>query len=386
MAQPMNQPRFSHFRSFALIVLIVLVTGCVGVNPTLSVTSTVSSNSTGVTGSVWGIMENWPAANQIRAVLIDQSGNLWTGGPGGVVHWDLITNQPMIYAIHANPEKTNVVDLSQTPDHAIWVGTFGNGLSRFEGTNWQSFTTENGLPGNYLNDLTVTPSGEIWLVTKKIADDSGLNQEYYFGRFEDNKWINEAGGGFSWIVASSNGQIVGAQAATNLSDPISMVAIYDGHTWQDLVYDAQEYNPLRRKAITALTVAPDGVIWVATLDGIYRYVNQTWTSIMPPWIGKDESVSVSSIAISPDNTAWFGFSFGAGDAYNKCGVRMEYVQEQGVYRYDGKTWTRFTTKDGLVDNKICAITLDSNGNVWVGSFDKGVSRFNGQDWISYVIP
>ena len=55
-------------------------------------------------------------------------------------------------------------------------------------------------------------------------------------------------------------------------------------------------------------------------------------------------------------------------------------------RYDGKLWMHFTTKDGLIDNKICAINIDANDNVWFGSFDKGVSRFDGKTWTSYVVP
>jgi streptogramin lyase len=94
----------------------------------------------------------------------------------------------------------------------------------------------------------------------------------------------------------------------------------------------------------------------------------------------------SSIAVSADGTAWFGFSIGAAEFNSKCGSRTDYAEEQGVDRYDGKTWTHFTTEDGLIDNKICAIIIDANDNVWFGSFDKGVSRFDGNTWTSYVIP
>jgi len=69
-------------------------------------------------------------------MLIDWSGDLWASGPSGLVHWDLDTDKPTYYVISANAENTNVVALSQTPDNAIWVGTFGNGIARFDGTIW----------------------------------------------------------------------------------------------------------------------------------------------------------------------------------------------------------------------------------------------------------
>lgn len=49
----------------------------------------------------------------------------------------------------------------------------------------------------------------------------------------------------------------------------------------------------------------------------------------------------------------------------------------GVYRYDGKTFTNFTTKDGLNSNGVFAIYEDKKGNIWFGT-DKGLSRFDGK--------
>lgn len=153
--------------------------------------------------------------------------------------------------------------------------------------------------------------------------------------------------------------------------------MYDGQAWSQTAYFPNDY-------IDAITVAPDGVVWIATDDHVFRLVGRTLYKIIPPWAG-DFFPAVSSIAVAKDGTAWFGFSHASFLDY-PCGSRSDVVEERGVYRYDGKTWTQFTTEDGLVDNKICAITLDSNGNTWFGSFDKGVSRFDGQEWKTYVIP
>jgi ligand-binding sensor domain-containing protein len=135
--------------------------------------------------------------------------------------------------------------------------------------------------------------------------------------------------------------------------------------------------------LTAIGIAPDGEIWVSAETGIYRYDGYTWQKISPPWLGKT-AANVSSMAISEDGTAWFGFSYMPPD-FPPCGTQIEGIEEYGVYRYDGKYWTHFTTEDGLVDNKICDIKIDSNGNVWFGSYDKGISRFDGETWQSYLI-
>jgi streptogramin lyase len=60
-----------------------------------------------------------------------------------------------------------------------------------------------------------------------------------------------------------------------------------------------------------------------------------------------------------DNAYWFGSN------------------ERGVYRYDGKGLTNFTTKDGLASNRIRGIQEDASGNVYFTTYE-GISRFDGQ--------
>lgn len=402
----MNKLYFSRLRLFGLVVVIVLVTGCVGnnvtnISPTSPVTSTLSitpvGNSTSAAEAVsptsdstaepadlepvWEMRKTWTPANQIRAVLVDQSGDLWTGGPAGVVHWDLKTNTPTIYVIRGEPENTNVVALSQTSNGAVWSGTFGNGLARFDGTNWQAFTIKDGLPGNYIISQTITSQGELWFTAQKDQHrgDQDWVKSSHFLRFNGTNWITEEGIAFDRLVTLQDDSIVSVYNEPPIGAQFnSRIGIFDGQSWNDLGIYPGEW-------VDAITVAPDGVIWFATRDTIYRYENHIWKEITPPWAGIDFP-EVSSIAVSKEGVAWFGFSQRAAFDIDPCGDRSDSNEERGVYRYDGKTWTHFTAEDGLVDNKICAITLDASGNVWFGSFDKGVSRFDGNDWTSYVIP
>jgi ligand-binding sensor domain-containing protein len=49
----------------------------------------------------------------------------------------------------------------------------------------------------------------------------------------------------------------------------------------------------------------------------------------------------------------------------------------GVYRYDGKSFTNFTSKDGLNSNVVWSILEDKQGNIWFGT-DAGICRFDGK--------
>jgi Two component regulator propeller len=50
---------------------------------------------------------------------------------------------------------------------------------------------------------------------------------------------------------------------------------------------------------------------------------------------------------------------------------------QGVFRFDGKTLVRFTTRHGLSGDRIRSIQEDRSGNVYVNS-EGGISRFDGR--------
>jgi ligand-binding sensor domain-containing protein len=48
----------------------------------------------------------------------------------------------------------------------------------------------------------------------------------------------------------------------------------------------------------------------------------------------------------------------------------------GVYRYDTKTLTQFTVKDGLADNQVINIQEDDLGNIWFGTGAFRISKFD----------
>ena len=68
-----------------------------------------------------------------------------------------------------------------------------------------------------------------------------------------------------------------------------------------------------------------------------------------------------------DNTYWFG------------------SDGQGVYRYNGMTITHFTTKDGLVSNRIRGIQEDKAGNIYFTTYE-GISKYDGQTFTTLSAP
>ncbi|MBY0527384.1 MAG: hypothetical protein K2R98_28570 [Gemmataceae bacterium] len=66
------------------------------------------------------------------------------------------------------------------------------------------------------------------------------------------------------------------------------------------------------------------------------------------------------------------------------------TEDKGVFRYEpkaseGKQWTQFTRKDGLGDDNAYAIAVDKLGRVWVGTLNHGVSVWSGANWKNYDV-
>lgn len=61
------------------------------------------------------------------------------------------------------------------------------------------------------------------------------------------------------------------------------------------------------------------------------------------------------------------------------------INGEGAYRYDGKSFTNFTTNDGLCSNNVSAIIQDKSGNILLGT-NKGICKYDGKKFTTYPVP
>ena len=59
------------------------------------------------------------------------------------------------------------------------------------------------------------------------------------------------------------------------------------------------------------------------------------------------------------------------------------TNDNGVWRYDGKSFSNFTTKDGLINNSVFSVLEDRSGNLWFGTRNGGLSRYDGKTFTSF---
>ena len=109
----------------------------------------------------------------------------------------------------------------------------------------------------------------------------------------------------------------------------------------------------------------DGNMWFGTNgEGVAR-----WDGEALEFFGPREGfggVAVRGIAQAEDGAMWF-----ATDA--------------GVTKLVGETFTNYTIDDGLLDQNVWSLMIDSRGVVWAGTH-AGVCRFDGEKFVPFALP
>ncbi|HEX4086183.1 MAG TPA: hypothetical protein VHY22_14805 [Chthoniobacteraceae bacterium] len=79
--------------------------------------------------------------------------------------------------------------------------------------------------------------------------------------------------------------------------------------------------------------------------------------------------------------------FAVSIAADQAGNIWVGTEGNGVWEYNPvkKSWTQFTTKDGLGDDCAYAVAVDRLNRVWVGHLNHGVSVYNGDKWRNYAL-
>lgn len=68
----------------------------------------------------------------------------------------------------SNPDASDsetldgIQTIAQATNGDLWFGTFGEGVWRYDGTNFTHFTTENGLPSDTVKTIYLDSSGQLW--------------------------------------------------------------------------------------------------------------------------------------------------------------------------------------------------------------------------------
>ena len=247
------------------------------------------------------------------SVFVDKQGNLWfaTQG-GGVSKYD--GESFITYTTEQGLANNTVLCITQDQKGNIWFGTDGGGVSKYDGECFINYTTEQGLANNYVLSI--------------VQDEN------------QNIWMGTDGGG----VSKYDGEITNSCREKSCNHNMSVREDIEKHKKNSsksfTTYTTK--HGLANNYVMSIAQGLNGNLWFGTADGVSKFDVETANSCI-------ESEYFQDLGIKEDP-----------DKYQKC---------------ISKSFTTYSTDQGLVNNYVRSIIQDKNGNIWMGTYG-GVSKYN----------
>ena len=343
--------------------------------------------------------------------IIDKDDNIWIGTNNGVQFFNRKTGKFSTFnnGIKKELEHTPVVDLTLDSFGTLWIGSFTNGLIKYEDKpQLKSYSynkaDKNSLTSGWANLIYESSDGKIWITTSGSGISSGINildsrtgtvQPIPFASFTNRIngvsaiWENAPG---EFYLGVFNGLYAFSEITHKLKQ-IKLPGVPDTSYITCDVKDTREnewlctFRGLYKKTkgtqlfkkydlslvkggdagsneITRVYESKKHGLWLLTNNGLFLY-NYATDKIERHGYDKNEgdifvTQDINSFYEEPGGIAWVGTWQGGLSRYN--------VETKKI-----KTYTR---NDGLPSMSIQAILADEkNNSLWLSTFE-GLSRFN----------
>lgn len=306
----------------------------------------------------------------VRSLSFDRHGNLWAGVWGdGLVRINADGIQKLTRGDGIRSER--FTSIYEDREGSLWFGTDGGGLGRLRNGTVTAYGGRDwGLAGSAVTSITQDPDGSLWLGLNcegvmRFDDgpaavyglDSGLRNDCIFTLLVDDS-------GRLWAGSFGSGvyRMLGKTFVPILTPPghERMLALYQRADGQVLAgsdsgllrHDATADRlvpvaALAGRNVRFITEGRDGRLWLATRQGVLYGDLDSGFEA----IEHADLVDVRAIHIQDDGTVWLG-------TYGK-----------GLFRFQGNDVFRFTSGHGLHDQVVSRIFEDEYGHFWLTGND-----------------
>ncbi len=292
---------------------------------------------------------------------------------------------------------STVYRMAQDRDGFLWFAT-ETGLSRFDGTHFRNFTTQDGLPDNEITNLFVDSRNRVWLIpfNSRIA-------YYWKGRIHDQQNDTvlakvKISGTILSVAEDSAGDIMVHQ-----NDCVSIIHP-DGSTAHITefngkpIYGIVQVGLNKRSGFRMMIVRMDSKSYVADLDGAklhiitddidLTHISNPLTSFIGPKIGIYGQKAVADgkdSLIFYDSDGVLQFDLRVPEDFTS----LSHLDDSTVtlntfkytYLYDIRE--RKVTDSFLKDQAVNGVIRDSEGDLWFSTLGKGVYRLGSTEVANY---
>ncbi len=299
------------------------------------------------------LFSNWTEqrglnGNYIRTVLSHSDGSIWTGSSRGLSRIEKDQAQPI--SLPAPLTTLSVLSLTEGPDGSVWIGTYSQGLFRWNaGTLKQVETVASGLSSNEIRALLFDDQGTLWMGTPL-----GVTLRQANGRLRRLDMADGLSDEFIWVLERDDqGRI---WAGTN-----NTASWFSEGRFHNL--DLSELDDVEK--VFGLLFQP-GYLWLSTERGLvrYRFVDQ-----QQRLISQDDGL--------PSDTVFQTVADRQGGLWLTSSRGVIRVSLAGLNRYIDHQEERldidvFDESDGLATAQINGASspsavMDKQGWIWVAT-------------------
>ncbi len=244
-----------------------------------------------------------PAPSYIFSLFDNPLGNLWIGTSGRLTELDgTYWHTHSVYGTFC---------ITMDNNGTIWAGTWGYGLSNYDGTNWITYDTLNSaLPNNTVYSIAVDVIGNNWIGTEEgLAAFDGTNWTIY-----DTSNSNLPNNVVRSIAIDSSQTIwIGTEEGLVEFDGTNMT-----------IYNIAN-SGIPNNVVKSITIDTNEVFWIGTEGGLAKFDGTNWTVYNNVNSGLPYN-NVVSIAIDENGSKWMATkgemgALGGGVAvFNEFGI------------------------------------------------------------------
>ena len=255
----------------------------------------------------------------------------------------------------------------------IWFGSYNEGVCLLHNGKFQYFTTENGLSDNQVRSIYEDKNGIIWFECGVgLSNYDGQKITVYKERNYDsiNKW--KLTGSDLWFKSDPT-------VGYNKLEKDPGVYQYDGKKLFYRTFPVKVKSGLENaySISTNFVRSKNGAVWFGTYNALIGYNGKQFKMFNNDSLGFNgttEYLHIRSIMEDSKGNLWIGYNCGGST-----------IGGIGVLKYDGKEFIHFTkqhqlrkedTKGNSLD-RVFSIGEDASGNIWFGTVESGVWRYDG---------